>query len=1296
MTTNISIAPYHDDYNKDSGFHQILFKPGYAVQARELTQIQSILQEQVRRFGNHVFTQGSVVIPGNSYLDSNAAYVKLDSTYQGAPINTSLFAGKTLISVVSGVTAIVRKIVPATSSDPMTFYITYTSGGVDGVNTFVDAETLNVVGDPTLTVNAVATSAIGIGTLAFVNKGVYYVNGYFVGVDNQFIVVSKYSNMASASILLKINQTIETSDSDNTLLDPAQGSYNYAAPGADRLKIALELVMLPLTTTVESDYIEIMRVVNGVLQFHSRFSKYSELEKNLARRTVDESGDYIADGFDINVREHNNLGRNGGVFANGDSGKFVAEVSAGKAYIDGFEVESIYTTSLNIDKGRTSSHEKIDPAVTFRPAYGQYIHVSNLKRLPNFSAHELIELWEHNSDPRNINITSASVTTNIATLGFATQASPPYVVGMRLIVENIVPSEYNGLRTVISCTNSTLTFDLVGTPTAGTAFGKVHFPLPKKIGETRVLGIDYIRGDIDAGKAIYALYIYDTTMIGSNKINRSVGHIKHLTGSMTVLQKLYIPESKGKFSDSELVDSWAYSAKVWNHDVAGGNLYAYRYTSTANMPPVGSTLTGRTSNSTSTVTDIKTIVTVSPNNTAIFPIPVDNISEIRTDIDTVDIGYTTWKKLTILTNSSGDGSISVTRGHIDDLEQSNLVASSNVGIVEFSKFSLNTSGTTLSVVNGPISSSIDVFVNVINAGVQERTKSLVTKTDFILASSNITLTKSDAYDLVYVVSATGVDITSRCRLNSGQRDYTYTNASISITGEIPAGNLEVRYSYFEHSSGGDYFSVDSYKNSGLGLNYLAMIPDYLNGNSPVSLKNVLDFRKIISDSGDMLMPSTRISASVKYFVPRIDIITINKSGKIVAISGTPKRIPVAPNVPTGEILLQTLNIPAYTNSIAEILKTVPANRRFTMMDINVLSNRVGNLEYYSTLNALESDLVSMDVTDPVTGLSRYKTGFLVDNFKNPNIIADIMSKYFCVTYDGQQIRAGKESHIVDFTMTSDFSNCSKTGNFMSLPYIIKPLISQKKSTRILNLNPYLVLNWEGMLTLMPSFDNWVETENLPEVFNSTTNTVTVNREDIVKIGPLRPCIVVPPPVPPPIVRWPSVVPPPGGGGGTTPPVVPPVPTVFPVIVGPAVVGGGVVGTSSPAVTYLAPGQNPIVDTPYLNNLGIAVTVDGSGKKEVWLNEAQRGNTWVARGDTETVVVRVAESSVITATILDQLDSADAQQHISTGSVEKSQALLDKNLFSGAYTAEELQKAAPQYSIADIQANIDRVAAMNAG
>ena len=57
--TDLNVSPYYDDYNENNNFHKVLFRAGRALQSRELIQSQSILQNQIERFGGHMFKEGS-------------------------------------------------------------------------------------------------------------------------------------------------------------------------------------------------------------------------------------------------------------------------------------------------------------------------------------------------------------------------------------------------------------------------------------------------------------------------------------------------------------------------------------------------------------------------------------------------------------------------------------------------------------------------------------------------------------------------------------------------------------------------------------------------------------------------------------------------------------------------------------------------------------------------------------------------------------------------------------------------------------------------------------------------------------------------------------------------------------------------------------------------------------------------------------------------------------------------------------------------------------------------------------
>ena len=105
MSLNFNVDPYYDDFDQTKNFHRILFKPGRAVQARELTQIQSMVQKQIDLFGRHVFKEGSIVIPGEFIIDLKSPYVKVkDLDSVSAEVTIAEFKDYDISSSINGVT----------------------------------------------------------------------------------------------------------------------------------------------------------------------------------------------------------------------------------------------------------------------------------------------------------------------------------------------------------------------------------------------------------------------------------------------------------------------------------------------------------------------------------------------------------------------------------------------------------------------------------------------------------------------------------------------------------------------------------------------------------------------------------------------------------------------------------------------------------------------------------------------------------------------------------------------------------------------------------------------------------------------------------------------------------------------------------------------------------------------------------------------------------------------------------------------------------------------------------------
>ena len=369
--TNLKISPYFDDFDRSKNYQKILFKPGYSVQTRELNSMQSTLQNQIERFGQHVFKEGSVVIPGNVHFDLSFKAVLVQGLINGISVETyrNNMKGKVITGASSGVQAEVVDTISAAESEKetITLYVKYlAAGNIENdtqLSTFKNNEVLVDADGTPLAITSVQNATVYTGSSATITAGVYFIRGFFVEVATQKIILDQYSNEPSYKIGLQINESLITSDDDSSIFDNALGSTNFASPGADRLKIEPKLVKQNLTFSSNANFIELLRLENGKasLTALSEDSIYNELEKNLARRTFDESGDYTVKPFTFNVREALDTGTNNGVYQSGERVKdgrtivrvasasdpadaiigddyYALELSPGKAYVKGFEV----------------------------------------------------------------------------------------------------------------------------------------------------------------------------------------------------------------------------------------------------------------------------------------------------------------------------------------------------------------------------------------------------------------------------------------------------------------------------------------------------------------------------------------------------------------------------------------------------------------------------------------------------------------------------------------------------------------------------------------------------------------------------------------------------------------------------------------------------------------------------------------------------------------------------------------------------------------------------------------------
>ena len=382
QSTNLNVSPYFDDFNADDNYHKILFKPGLPVQARELTGLQSILQDQIAKFGQHIFKEGAKVIPGNTTYDNNFACVEINNEYLGVTVKSYIdqLLNRKIVGLTSGVSATIVKILDSTDSvrDNLTLYIRYDSSSLDNENSVFQngellAANIDIVSGPENSTfipsgesfaGAISVNATSTGSSFSISEGIYFIRGNFVNVPSQTILLDQYSNTPTGRVGLRVLEETINSDEDSSLTDNSKGFNNFAAPGADRLKISCSLFFKGIDDLNDDDFVELASVRNGVLRTRPTTSDYNILNDELARRTFAESGNYTVKPFSVSVREslNDNIGNNG-VYGDGQSteeGSIASDdlalfqVSAGKAFVKGYEIETISSNFLDVEKPRTT------------------------------------------------------------------------------------------------------------------------------------------------------------------------------------------------------------------------------------------------------------------------------------------------------------------------------------------------------------------------------------------------------------------------------------------------------------------------------------------------------------------------------------------------------------------------------------------------------------------------------------------------------------------------------------------------------------------------------------------------------------------------------------------------------------------------------------------------------------------------------------------------------------------------------------------------------------------------------
>ena len=1141
MTTLFNYDPYYDDFDENKNFMRVLFRPEYAVQARELTQLQTILANQIEKFGNHIFKSGSPIIGGKISLDPTANHIILNSQYENADIFATDFANKTIISYNSS--KIVRaKVIDTTTFDGQpTLVIKYLSG-----DRFSEEDEIKVVGQE-LYGKLRSTDAFGGTYVASIQEGVYYFKGHFVKVTPQFLTVKlRYrignnttpeSPLPSGKIGIQFEETINDEIDDTSLLDPALGASNYQAPGAERFVIETQLSIRDLNSPDLSKFIEIIRLVDGVKTKEIDYPIYSEIEKTLARRTYDESGNYSIDPFVISMEE-------------GDSanGLFNIVLDPGKAYVSGYEFQTISPTTIEVSRGRDVSNAN---SVDISTNYESYVVLKDINGVVDVETFPTVDIHSVPQNLVNVSTTAAYNSTKIGTARISNMtfndATAIDVGSTYSYIFNIFDVYSSNISGTLGAGSTTTVINLASTfsSTAGAnAYANMFFRITDGTG-TAIAPILITESSATANTVTLQTALpftpgSNTFSIESDFRNAESfivkdGSSKSFAANVDSDSKetstgfAYITEPKR----NSLVFDTPYNA-IKESTLDGMDFVILKdygtYTSTGPSNAISIDAAGTDTWPFSSISDsiirdnIICIVNSNSGTNTTYGITANSYVALSNNNFTVT--YVDTNSLTVNLNSvPTGGSYSLrffVKTKINGAEsllkatrkKKLLPLTSGANLHAKIPYEMNPGGDTLADANTVTNTSFTGGLIFEDIGATNFTDTTILK-DLRTPGKAVSLGVPDVYEIVKIVDSkslsanvttadltnTSKDVTDSYEFDNGQKKTYYDHATIKLKRgySAPTGRIFVQYKYLQHYGQTGLFTVDSYTHNESNMTY-AQIPTFNNkeDNKFVSLRSAFDFRPTRAIGGTTLSGALNpvtdgtLETSFDYYLSRIDQVVIKPTREFEITKGKSAIAPIAPNIGKDDMLIYTLYIPAYTESVKDVRADFYNQRRYTMTDIGAFENRIKQLEYYVALNSLERDAASTKVLDS-NGLERSKYGIVVDNFTTDDLKAtrnEIGDDNRCLIFGGE-LRPASLMRTVKMTantFTATSAKFSGVGSkkVITLDYTPKSFIEQPFATKSLSVNDALFANFKGTLRLFPEFSGDVDTDTTARVtLNST-------------------------------------------------------------------------------------------------------------------------------------------------------------------------------------------------------------------
>ena len=1051
-------SPYWDDFDESKAFLRMLFRPGMAVQTRELTQSQTLLQAQLGRLGSALFHDGESVVGAQLTLANTAVTLRLQPTYGGSNVDLSILTTNATSSVIvqgSNSLASGRVVSAVPSSDSALSLVVLPIGsGTFQANEILTYEIQG--GGPDIAFAQITTpnnTPLSPACVASIDSGIVFVEGFFLDIPAQTCVVSANTSIPTARIGLNVTETIVTEYDDLSLVDPAIGALNYGAPGAHRLRLDLSLVAYNLTAsdlllsdvTTTGNFIELLRLVGGVAS-----QKIAKNAKGPVGSTATTRDNYIDAPFLLGLTDFTTtLTGTVATVANtslvvGTQTAFTVQIAPGDTITIANTVNTVdavandtalytatnwtsTTTGLTAKASRPTSLTALlgagkavlegAPFETFGTSsveiprartlgsvvnqvvpltLGNYTTVDTLTGIFNLSTYETVDL--HCVTIANINAASSGVYT-------------PTKIGTATI-RNLVPNgaSANGTYSYKLYPSNFAFTTVTGNVASGSnsSTGSISLDTSSANVANAYLSAHLSLTDTNGNTASYPVTAYTVNASGRfASVNVAVGSVTVNTSTTYrvsfgsgQIQSVVTTNSSALLKSSQISPIGQQNGQTLFTSLDKKPLI---YPMPQRYPQPGTTT------SASYDYDIvltgthssNTCVIQTPNAACRF-YPSTGYTYSATEIDT----------LFIIT--AANGTVLTAPGTIASITSD---APANTSVHSLTIHTLSTSTANLTITArvhvSPMTPRTKTFTGA-NTTVWANTTSngqTQINSPNTTPGSATSLSVPDVVSVLKIVdslSATDVttamlsnssfDVTNNYILDSGQRDTLYDSARIILKPTAPPalGRLGVIFTRYAHAGTGP-ITVDSYSN----VSYES-IPTYSSPKTGLSyvLRDMIDFRPVRDLGASTISsvetpdPQSNFIGTYNFYLPRIDKIALTNDRQFVRIPGIAALPTLAPPDRDDALTIYTLSLPAYTISQREVTTTYIDHKRYSMSDINTIDKRLDTLESYTALNQLEQIARDTQLFDTYD-LERFKNGILVDPLVGHGVGDVTRSDYFC-------------------------------------------------------------------------------------------------------------------------------------------------------------------------------------------------------------------------------------------------------------------------------------------------------------